>query len=218
MAATRPRKKLTRTEKIKQKLLVRMIRSHFYTSFPKPVNKTVQCICGKKLGAPWDELYDSLMHIDELYNNMRVQRCRESGHIVTDQRECCDICIGDDKHILYKNDEIKVTDPNFRFRRQLPYNIIVLLFDINKSKCIKREQRKIAKLVLYSHIKEVHVKRRDTFIKLIFYWMRNANIECGNILDMNVCYLILKYRCREKLHRKSLILTSKRYLMGKFVE
>ena len=148
----------------------------------------------------------------------KIQRCKESGHIIPDQKECCDACTDNDKKVLYTVDEIKVTDPKFRFRRQMPYNIILLLFDINESKWINRKQRKNAKSKLCRHIKAVHVKRRDTFIKLIFYWMRNANIECGNILDMNVCYLILKYRCREKLHRKSLILTSKRYLMGEVVE
>ena len=70
MAANRPRKKLTKVVRMQHNLLIKMIRSHNYDSFPKAVNKMVECVSSKKLGVPWDELYDTLMHIDDLYQNM----------------------------------------------------------------------------------------------------------------------------------------------------
>ena len=161
-----------------------------------------------------------LHHTSQLYNTIiRIaqkkwinRHCKRLGHIKSG--DCCDYCV--DKQGWSTEPKVKmiINEPNYIPYYDVPTNIKLLISDVT---CSDKGKARAAKACLLNKFEEIDNRRLYNSKMIIDYWMRDENIECMQLFDVNVYDVISEYQFRDKsfiFDDAALTLTIQRYISG----
>ena len=149
--------------------------------------------------------------------------CALSGHIKESETAyCCNDCLKQSRETIQPF--MKITDKSYIRAHDLPWNILVLLFDAVgviywdewATKNYGINETMDASIFIFKKFQEIDIKREYETKLIISFWINKTDIENVHILDMNICDMIIDYQFgynRSKVFDPQMFrLTLKRYL------